>query len=309
MAIAAINALKRDDKIRIITADANNLAPGLYLSDKSYIIPKFDDESFFPEIKRIVEKEKIDVIIPALDTILLFFSKAKKKLEGLGVKVLISDEETIVITRDKWKTYEKLMKYVDLPKSFLKPKQVGSTFPLFIKPRGGSGSINTYLVNSAKELNFLYEKVDLPIIQEYLEGDEYTVDCLADKDGNLIICVPRKRIETKAGISTKGKIVKNEKLEKMARTISKHINFEGPFFFQAKEDSSENPKLTEINARISGTMSLSSQSGLNIHSAAIRMAMGEEVKVPKIKTGVYISRYWQDIYIDESDLKTRGNNK
>jgi len=303
IAIAAIKALKQDKKIKIFSADANKLAAGLYLSYKGYITPLFNDPSFYHILNKIIKKEKIDIVIPALDTILLEFSQRRKEFEDLGTKVLVSEPNTIKITRDKWITYNKLKSIVPTPRSFIEKKDVDIGFPLIIKPRDGSGSKNVYRVMSNDELEFFLERTPNPIIQEYLEGKEYTVDCLADMEGNLLLCIPRKRIETKSGISVKGKIVKNKRLENMAKKIASSIKFSSPFFFQAKEDKYGIPKLTEINSRISGTMSLSSHSGANILSLAVRMRMNEKIIIPKINYDLYITRYWEDIYLTEEEIK------
>lgn len=58
----------------------------------------------------------------------------------------------------------------------------------------------------------------------------------------------------------------------------------------------------EINPRISGTMSLSSASGVNIYTLAVKMSMGEKIVIPPIKTGVFVTRYWKDIYLEEKDF-------
>jgi carbamoyl-phosphate synthase large subunit len=302
MAVAAIKALAQDKKIKIFSADSNKLAPGLYLASKGYVIPPFDSRQFYPKLKGIIKKDKIDIIIPALDTILLSFSQRRKEFEEIGSKVIVSQPETIRITRDKWITYRRLKDVIPLPKTFIRKEDVDVDYPLIIKPRNGSGSKDVYKVESKYELEFFYSRVPNAIIQEYLEGKEYTVDCLADMNGNLLLCIPRERIETKSGISTKGRIKKDARLEDMAKKIANSINFSGPFFFQAKEDKEGIPKLTEINPRISGTMSLSSSSGPNIHSLAVRIFMGEKVKIPKIKYGLYVTRYWEDIYLTEKEI-------
>ena len=79
------------------------------------------------------------------------------------------------------------------------------------------------------------------------------------------------------------KIIKNEELEKIAQKLK----FCGPFFFQAKEAIGGLPMLIEINARIAGTMRLSSFSGPNIHSLAVRLCVGKKIKIPKVKYGLY----------------------
>lgn len=310
MAVAAIKLLNKDKNIKTISADSNKLAPGLYLSHKGYIVPTFDSSLFQSKLEEIIKKEKIDIIFPALDPILLYFSKKKKKIEEKGARIVVSNPDTINVTRDKWETYKKMDGYIPLPKSFIKIGDIDIDFPLIIKPRDGSGSKDVYKLNNNLELEFYYSRVSNPIIQEYLPGKEYTIDCLTDINGKLLFNIQRERLETKAGISVKGKVILNDSLEKMARTISEKICFNGPFFFQAKEDENGTPKLTEINPRISGTMSLSSSSGPNIHSLTVRMFMGEKIKIPKIKYGLIISRYWEDIYLNEAKIKKmEGQNE
>lgn len=305
MAISAIKALRLDKTLQIITTDVDKLAPGLYLSDRGYLVPRFKDESFYSTLVKIIKKERIDVIIPCLDTILLEFSKRKEELEEVGAKVLVSNVKTIKITRDKWKTCNALKDTIPFPKSFIRKEDVDIRYPLLVKPRCGSGSINVHKINSKNELEFFYRRVENPIIQEFLGGREYTVDCLANFDGNLIVAVPRERLETKAGITVKGKVINDERLRSMAKKISNNLKFFGPFFFQAKEGIEEIPKMTEINARIAGTMCLSSLSGSNILLMSVKMCLGEKIKTPKIKTGLYLSRYWEEMYLTENEIKRK----
>ena len=42
---------------------------------------------------------------------------------------------------------------------------------------------------------------------EFLSGNEYTIDVLCDLKGEILSIVPRKRLQIKAGISSKGKII------------------------------------------------------------------------------------------------------
>lgn len=303
IAISAILKLKEDKKMRIFSADADLLAPGLHLSDKGYEIPNYSDPLFYQSLYSIIKKEHIDVLIPALDTFLLDFSKKSKEFKKLGVETLISIPNTIRITRDKWLTYNKLKDIIPFPKSFIQLNDIDVDFPLFIKPREGSGSKDAHLVLNNKDLDFHFNSINEPIIQEYLPGKEYTVDCLADYEGNLIICIPRERIETKCGISIKGRIIKSKEIEEIALKISSNLKFFGPFFFQLKEDYNGTLKIMEINSRISGTMSLSSASGVNIHSLAVRMLMGEKIEIPRFEDEIYITRFWKDIILKVEDLK------
>ena len=99
------------------------------------------------------------------------------------------------------------------------------------------------------------------------------------------------------------KLTDEGQLEEIAKTITNTIKFSGPFFFQTIEDKNGIPKLTEINPRIAGIMSLSSNSGVNIHALAVKIFMGETIKIPKLIYGIYLTRYFNDIFLTEKELK------
>ena len=94
------------------------------------------------------------------------------------------------------------------PNTYL-PKEIKSpdilTYPLVVKPKVGRGSRDIYNVNNGNELLFFSRYVNEPIIQEYLGGQEYTVDMLSNRQGEVLAIVPRKRLLSK-GVSIKGEI-------------------------------------------------------------------------------------------------------
>ena len=312
MAITAIKSLMLDSDIEIIVADSNHLAPSMNMGLKSYTIPTIEDERFFPVLEQIIESESIDILIPCLDPFLIPVANNRERLEALGVKVMISPVESIKLSRDKWEMYKKLKGKIPLPESWIDIKSVQSkNYPLFIKPRDGSGSIDAYRIENSEELEFYFGRIKHPIIQEYLPGREYTVDCLTDLDGKLIVVSPRERIKTKAGICTISKTVKNPALEDISMKITEKVYITGPFFFQAKEDKNGTPKVTELNIRLAGTMILTTKAGANIPLIATKILLGEKVdKSPEVKEGFYLSRFWEEVYFsEESTIQEldRGN--
>lgn len=297
--ISSIKALRQDKYIRIISADIDKLAPGLYLSDKGYIVPPYDDKNFFPKIKEIVKKENIQIIFPGVDRILLNFSKRKKEFEEIGTIVMVSDPQTIKVSNDKWLMYTTLKDKLPIPKSYITPDDIDIDFPLFIKPRHGTSSHNTHTLNSQDELNFFYKRTDSPLIQEYLGGKEYDVDCMTDKNGNLIFTIPREDIEQKSGTYVKTKVIYDRDIIDIARRLTQELKFYGLFNFSLKRDAEDNLKLVEINPRIGGSMHLSSISEPNIHLLACRLYTDEKIERPKIRYGLYTSCYLQDIFLTD----------
>ena len=280
----------------------NRLAAGMYLADAAYMIPLLDHPAFFDLLFDIITKESVDVVIPALDPFLIPFAERREDIEGCGARLLLSPTRSLRITRDKWVTYSHLKEHIPVPKSWIEKEAIDMPFPLFIKPRAGSGSVDAKRLDNAKELDYYFRHIELPIVQDLLPGVEYTVDCLADTSGRLQASIPRKRLDVSNGVCTKSQIIASDQLDNMAAKVSSLVRFSGPFFFQAIEDAQGIPRLTEINPRISGTMSLSSASGWNIHVNAVRMLLGKPMVDSAIKLGIYVTRYWKDIYLDDGDL-------
>jgi len=304
MAVVAIKAIKQDPDIKIVAADMNPLASGLHLVHKGYLVPPTSDPSFFSKIDLIIKKEKVNVVVPCLDTFLLPFARRSRAFREKDVKVVISPEKTVEICRDKWRTYTLLENTIPMPKATIDFNSLEETygnigFPAILKSRSGSGSKDVYIVRDMNDLTFYLKKVDDPMLQQHVDGQEYTIDMLVGKDGKPLAIVPRKRIEVKAGISVKGEIELNSALIKIGRKMCEKLRFFGPINFQAIVDSKvKAPRVTEINSRISGGMSLTVAKGINIPLLSVYMAMGKHIEVePPAERPLYMTRFLEEIIL------------
>jgi carbamoyl-phosphate synthase large subunit len=137
----------------------------------------------------------------------------------------------------------------------------------FVKPREGRGSRGCRVVTK-KELHEFIDSLDEKarrewIVMEVLPGKEWTVDVYVRKDGVPLYIVPRERLEVVAGISRKGKTVKHDALIAQTQKLLSMLPFRGPVCIQWKADSEGNPKLLEVNARMSGGIMITVLSGAN----------------------------------------------
>lgn len=292
--VAGIKALTKHG-IRTVGTDIRELSPGLHLADVGYIVPPFDEDQYMQSILNITKSEGIDIVIPALDPILTDFAEAENKFESLNASVMISPIETLRITLDKWRTYQYLSEKLPFPQSWIEVDKVREDGEYFIKPRHGHGSEDANLAKSQSELEFYYEQTPDPIIQTYLPGSEFTIDCLTDDDGSLIACVPRKRHEIKDGISTRVEVVHDERLFNIADRITDELRFTGPFFIQAKEDETGDVHIIEIGARTAGTMCPGFVRP-NLHYLAVQQLTGGQLPDVDVNYGVSMSRYWSEMY-------------
>lgn len=263
----------------VIVADCSEMAPALYFGDKKYIIPKIDDSNYINSIIDISNQENIKLIIPTIDTELLILSKNKKLIENkTKAKIMISDYEMINICRDKIKTSEYLTSLgFNVPKTYnfddIKPDS--KVFPLFIKPISGSSSINAFKVNNYEELSLYTKLINNYMIQEYVGGDEYTVDAFLDFNSKPITIVPRLRIATRAGEISKGKVIKNSLIIETVKRLLEKTSFIGHITIQLKKESKIS--FIEINPRFGGGAPMSIVAGANSCESLYRILMGEKL--------------------------------
>lgn len=87
--------------LTIIGADITADAPILQFCDERKLIYKIRDRNYIPQLLGICETEKVDCLIPTIDTDLMLLSENKERFEAIGTKVLIAEPEKVKICRDK----------------------------------------------------------------------------------------------------------------------------------------------------------------------------------------------------------------
>lgn len=268
-------------KSNVVAGDCSNTAPALYFSDKAVILPKIHEPNYIEEIINICKIENISLIIPTIDTDLLMLAEQKEHIESqCNAKVLISDLNVISICRDKEKTQKFLEQHkFDIPKMYTEYELESAElpFPLFIKPKSGSSSVNTFKVLSKEELSTYRQIVSDPIIQDFISGQEFTVDVFLDFSGNVITIVPRQRIATRSGEILKGRIIKDEIIIKDVRRLVEVLKPIGHITVQLMK-TEKGIEYIEINPRFGGGAPMSINSGADSCENLYRLLMGEELK-------------------------------
>ena len=267
-------------KSNIVAADMSKTAPATYFADKSYIIPRVAQEGYIESIIDICNKEEIKLIVPTIDTELRVISVNKALIEErTKAKVLVSDKRVIDICRNKKNTNKFFEK-----NGFGVPREISEkdineenyNFPLFIKPLDGSSSINAFKINNKKELEFFKDYIKKPIIQECIEGKEYTIDAFMDFDGQPITIVPRERIATRSGEISKGKIIKDRELIDEVKKVIEILKPIGHITLQCMK-TNEGIKFIEINPRFGGGAPMSIKAGANSPLNLYKLLLGEKL--------------------------------
>ncbi len=296
-AVSTIKALRLADfEGRIVSTDADPLSAGFYLSDGFRVVPKASQPGFFPAVKRLIEEERITVILPTSGFDIYEYAKRKPELAALGVLAAMSDPDAMMTCANKWEFYLKTHGAFPLPETSREPL-TWQRFPCFVKPTFGKGSRNAHRCDTRQELEFHVARQRDMLVQEYLPGEEYTVDVLSDLAGTPLLAVPRVRLETKEGISSKGRVFRDAEIERLCLEMARRVGLKGPTCMQLKRDAEGRLRFLEINPRIAGGSIFTTLAGVNIPKLLLDMLTGTEFALPTPKD-VVVLRYYEEVIVD-----------
>jgi len=135
-------------------------------------------------------------------------------------------------------------------------------------------------------------------VQEAVDGTEFTVDCFAAEPGRVVAAVPRERIAIKAGVSVKGRTYHHPLIEDIASTVVEKSGIVGPANVQGMLKADGSFSIIEMNPRFSGTLALTTASGINFGSLLLDCIAGNPI--PDLrgahKADVRMVRYWSEVF-------------
>lgn len=291
-------------KSNVVAGDCSETAPAIYFADRKAILPRINEDNYIDEIINVCKREDIKLVIPTIDTDLLLLSEERDRIESeSGAEVLIASTEVISICRDKINTQKFLEENgFKIPKMYSEEELDSGElqFPLFIKPKSGSSSINTFKVNTIEELATYRSLIKEPIVQDFMEGKEFTVDVFLDFDGNLITVVPRLRMATRSGEISKGKIIKDKEIIEDIKRLVKVLKPIGHITVQLMK-TNKGIEYIEINPRFGGGAPMSIQSGADSCENLYRLLMGESLEYNEnYRDNIMFFRFDNSICVDEN---------
>lgn len=292
-------AKKLNIGLEIYGADITESAPALYFCDHTVIVPRIKEPNYISELQKICSCEKVDALIPTIDTDLLLL--AENRASFGDTKVIISAPEKIRLCRDKRFTAEYFCSLgLNSPHPVDNVDAYAMQFPAFIKPKDGSSSVFAYKVEDETQLRAFAEQVPDYIIQPFIDGTEYTVDICCDFDGNPIFITPRIRQAVRAGEVLKTKICQDERIiAEMKRLIADYKPC-GQITVQLiqQKETGDNYYI-EINPRFGGGAPLSIKAGADSAEAILRLLNGEKLDYVNgaAENGAVFSRFDQSIRV------------
>jgi carbamoyl-phosphate synthase large subunit len=294
----------------VITTDVSSLSPGLYFGSKHYIVPLTTDPQYLPIIKSICFRERIHLLIPSIDDELPLFGRHTEDFWATGIRVAVSSERTGLICNDKYTTAQFLSdRDIPFARTWL-PAELDFSrlrYPLFLKPRSGRGSVGAFPIRNERELLFFLDYVPDAIVQEYLEGREFTIDLLADFGGNVISVVPRERMVIRSGVTDRGQTVHHPGMIQLAIRTAEALEIRGPANVQVKLHN-DKATLFEVNPRFSGGIPLTIAAGADFPCWLIEMCCGRslEPRIGKFTEGLIMACYESALFLPDDTARELG---
>ena len=180
--VAVIQAL-RERGITTVGVDADELATGMRLADRSGTIPRSDDPAFIEGL--LGPRTAAGRTRSSRPWRRRWSRSTRRRTRSArrGLRHGCRRPQTIQNCVDKWR-FAQAVKDAGVPVPAtalgLTPAIPG---PWIVKPRFGRGSRDVHRADQMSKLIFAQSHVPDPIVQTRLHGMEFTVDALVDRDG------------------------------------------------------------------------------------------------------------------------------
>lgn len=326
-------------EIRIIGGDMVNDPSNRYLVDRFYQIPSALDAHYAEAILAICRKENADILLPQMSAELSVYLKNLYRFEEIGTIVSMTKNLNVNIANNKCRLFEFMAKNgIETPDfvtvhSFEEFKRglfaLGYPYnPVVVKLPESSGARGVRVIDEGKSKYEIFahekptsvyvsyedmksilldaEKIlgkgNFPelMLMEYLPGDEYDIDLLAE-DGKVLYTAGRRNPEMLMSISQTSILEYNERAEKIAEQLVEALKLDGNLGFDFKFDNKGKAQLLEINPRIDATVSIFAAGGLNLPYLRIKQLLGEELPEVKVNYGTKLKRCYMEIFTDEQE--------
>lgn len=256
------------DKYELFFADMNptNISPTIPDSRK-YQIPSASSELFISHISELCDRLAVDLLIPGVDEELVL---VQGQFPGeCQTKVFLPKPEFVSAMLNKYTMNKALEERgIDVPQTVLADDYAfNPVAPVILKPAFGRGSRGVFALPSDNLVKPLYDAIRHTsssswIIQENVEGDEFTVQMVSTPSSALLGIIPLKVYE-KRGSTVSAVMQHDEDVIKYCKSIHEAFRPDGCYNIQLIKRPSGEVLAFEINPRISTTTVLCVAAGLD----------------------------------------------
>ena len=254
----------------ILGLDYNQDCAGFRLSDAFAQVPAVRSPAYLETVTALILQHRVRLLFCCVDSEVPLMAKWSRQLEQqTGCRIVVGDEAAVRCFADKLDSAAWLQQNgLEPPRTWdcsgaLQASQFERQLPLVAKPRSGNASQGISLLQNSRDLaDFLASSPVNYCLQEYIDGPEYTCGLLFDSQGKLQDWISMRR-ELHQGRTVFAEVVQDARLDRFIEHFGSLLCFPGPLNLQLRIDPQGNPRVFEINPRLSGSTSLRVAVGFN----------------------------------------------
>ena len=299
-----INSLRMQNQydVYVVGQDIYDDAYGRFLCDKFYVAERADSPNFLSYINDIVDKEKIDLIIPGIEQDMYRLHELR---DSVRAKIVLNNDLLIKLSKDKLETY-KFFKEKGLnviPTMYNEDYDMYVNLlgnPFLLKPRKSYASKGIHKIYTKREFDFYNINPEDNIFQRIVgsEEEEYTIGVFGCGDGTYsdFIILQRKLAQT--GATDKAKIIEYDgMLMEYVDQICRLTKPFGPTNIQLRKEN-DKAYLLEINPRISSACSIRSYAGYNDSLKSMALYLEDRHLPAEKKKLIHAVRFINDYFYE-----------
>jgi len=278
-------------------------------ADRNYLLPALTHPGYFRALRRVIRRERIDLLIPTTDAEVRAFTRARVKLP---CRRFLPRKAVVDLCQDKYRLNVALRaRGVPVPATYPVSSlrsletifaRLPARAPVWCRVRSGSGSTGAIPVTRPEQarswIAYWSEMRGVPatsfILSEYLPGRDFSCQAVW-KAGALILTKTCERLSyfgggsNPSGTSSISQLAKTVFAPEVVEVCTAAIRAidpraTGTFNFDLRENSRGVPCLTEINAGRfpSGTSIFDLTGRFNVAATFVRVALDEPVTLREI---------------------------
>ncbi len=295
--VAVVRALRSTAGVRVLAADSDPHAPGVELAHHGFVLPRADSAKFIPMLLQACRHFAVDAIVCTVAEEMLAIESAQSDIHATGTKVWLPPASTVALCNDKSRFATVLRQHgIATPATSTTLRDLVAG-PWIVKPRQARGSRNVIAADSIDDVAYALRRVDDPIIQTRVQGREFTVDVLVERDGTVVGLSPRWRLATKGGISTSGVTFQHPAVTHLVERTMKALQYRGVACLQGFLSDEGEATCIEVNPRFGGGVSLSIAAGADFTGEFVRATLGGRARNERLRAdvGVRMTRFFNEI--------------
>jgi carbamoyl-phosphate synthase large subunit len=283
---------------RVVAVDMDPMAVGLRLAHAAEVVPGPDDPQFPDLVSKLAVHQGVKGVISTVAEEILSLAGNRELFDAGQIATWFPDRGVVQACIDKW-LFQLAAKTAGLP---VPPTNLGSSAgvpgPWIVKPRFGRGSRDILLADTPGDLEWALGHVPAPLVQTRLAGQEFTVDALVARDGSFAGGVPRWRLATRGGITTRGETFTNDGLLRLVENLLRALALRGAANVQGFCSRNGNVMFTEVNPRFSGGLALSLAAGADLVGQFVNGLFELPIELSRLRyrSGVKMLRYFDEVF-------------